>query len=154
MKPATADTHEKRTALKTDLFADEQHRKKIDALGDPQVEIASYIDVAVLTEKVDQVAPRPLSSQGGHPPYLTETMVRILVLKRLYTLSDEQSLHLGNISFLTAPIRATPHRSGELAQGARLSRGRARANFAMTMMAACDTLKRRVYFRKAGVKAF
>ena len=30
---------QKRTAIKTDLFADEQHRKKVDTLGDPLVEI-------------------------------------------------------------------------------------------------------------------
>ncbi|WP_425532289.1 transposase [Aromatoleum buckelii] len=32
--------------------------------------------------------------------------------------------------------------------------GEKRANFAMTMMAACYNLKRLVYFRKAGIKAF
>lgn len=80
----------KRTAIKTDLFADEQHRKQIDTLGDPLVEIESYIDFSALAADVDRVAPRPVSPQGGRPPYPTETMVRILVLKRLYNLSDEQ----------------------------------------------------------------
>lgn len=80
----------KRTAIKTDLFADDHHRKKIDSLGDPLAEIESYIDFAALAAKVDRVAPRPVSPQGGRPPYPTETMVRILVLKRLYNLSDEQ----------------------------------------------------------------
>lgn len=80
----------KRTAIKTDLFADEHHRKKIDTLGDPLVEIESYIDFSALAADVDRVAPRPVSPQGGRPPYPTETMVRILVLKRLYNLSDEQ----------------------------------------------------------------
>ena len=32
--------------------------------------------------------------------------------------------------------------------------GETRANFALTMMAACYNLKRLVYFRKAGIKAF
>jgi IS5 family transposase len=32
--------------------------------------------------------------------------------------------------------------------------GQARANFAMTMMAACHNLKRLVYLRKAGIEAF
>jgi transposase, IS5 family len=32
--------------------------------------------------------------------------------------------------------------------------GQARANFAMTMMAACYNLKRLMYFQKAGIKAF
>ena len=80
----------KRTAIKTDLFADEHHRKKIDTLGDPLAEIESYIDFGALAAEVDRVAPRPVSPQGGRPPYPTETMVRILVLKRLYNLSDEQ----------------------------------------------------------------
>lgn len=79
-----------RSAIKTDLFADEQHRKKIDTLGDPLTEIESHIDFAALAAEVDRVAPRPQSPQGGRPPYPTETMVRILVLKRLYNLSDEQ----------------------------------------------------------------
>ena len=79
-----------RSAIKTDLFADEHHRKKIDALGDPLTDIESHIDFASLAAEVDEVAPRPVSAQGGRPPYPTETMVRILVLKRLYNLSDEQ----------------------------------------------------------------
>lgn len=80
----------KRTAIKTDLFADEHHRKKIDTLGDPLTEIELHIDFVALAAEVDRVAPRPVSAQGGRPPYPTETMVRILVLKRLYNLSDEQ----------------------------------------------------------------
>ena len=79
-----------RSAIKTDLFADDQHRKKIDTLGDPLAEIESHIDFGALAVEIDQVAPRPVSPQGGRPPYPTETMVRILVLKRLYNLSDEQ----------------------------------------------------------------
>jgi len=79
-----------RSAIKTDLFAFDHHRKKIDTLGDPLAEIESYIDFAALAAEVDRIAPRPVSPQGGRPPYPTETMVRILVLTRLYNLSDEQ----------------------------------------------------------------
>ena len=79
-----------RSAIKTDLFADEHHRKKIDSLGDPLADIELHIDFAALAAEVDRVAPRTVSAQGGRPPYPTETMVRILVLKRLYNLSDEQ----------------------------------------------------------------
>ena len=79
-----------RSAIKTDLFADVYHREKIDTLGDPLAEIESHIDFVALAAEVDRIAPRPLSPQGGRPPYPTETMVRILVLKRLYNLSDEQ----------------------------------------------------------------
>lgn len=80
----------RRNAIKTDLFADTQHREKIDKLGDPLSEIGSCIDFAALAAEVDRIAPRPVSPQGGRPPFPTEAMVRILVLKRLYNLSDEQ----------------------------------------------------------------
>ena len=52
--------------------------------------IDRHIDFTALASEVDRVAPRPVSPQGGRPPYPTETMVRILVLKRLYNHSDEQ----------------------------------------------------------------
>jgi len=79
-----------RSAIKRDLFATEHHRRKIDHLGDPLAAIESQIDFAVLADEVDRVAPRPASAQGGRPPFPTEAMVRILILKRLYNLSDEQ----------------------------------------------------------------
>lgn len=80
----------RRSAIKIDLFAADRRREKIDRLGDPLTEIESHIDFAALAAEVDRVAPRPASPQGGRPPFPTETMVRILVLKRLYNLSDEQ----------------------------------------------------------------
>ncbi len=39
--------------------------------------------------EVPESVPRPDSTKGGRPQYLTETMVQIRVLKRLYNLSDE-----------------------------------------------------------------
>lgn len=59
-------------------------------MGDPLTEIESCIDFVALAAEVDRIAPRPVSLQGGRPPFPTETMVRILVLKRLYNLSDGQ----------------------------------------------------------------
>ncbi|OQS25446.1 IS5 family transposase [Chromobacterium haemolyticum] len=79
-----------RNAIKNDLFAADHHRQKIDRLGDPLSEIEQHIDFAALAAQIDRVAPRQVSPQGGRPPFPTETMVRILVLKRLYNLSDEQ----------------------------------------------------------------
>lgn len=80
----------RRSAIKTDLFAADRHREKIDDLGDPLQRIERHIDFVALAQRVDQVAPRPVSLQGGRPAFPTETMVRILLLKRLYNLSDEQ----------------------------------------------------------------
>jgi len=79
-----------RSAIKRDLFADEYHKRKIDSLGDPLAEIELHVDFAALAAEVDLIAPRLISPEGGRPPYPTETMVRVLVLKRLYNLSDEQ----------------------------------------------------------------
>lgn len=80
----------KSTAIKTDLFAHEAHHQKLDELGDPLQEIERHVDFATLAARVDESVPRPDRTKGGRPPYPTETMVRILVLKRLYNLSDEQ----------------------------------------------------------------
>lgn len=82
-----------RSAIKTIFFAADQHREKIDHLGDPLAKINLHIDFTALAAVVDRVAPCPVSSEGGRPPLPTETMVRILVLKRLYNLSDEQLEH-------------------------------------------------------------
>lgn len=80
----------KRSALRPDLFAGQRRESKLDRLGDPLIALNKYIDFAALAAEVDRVAPRPDSAQGGRPPYPTETMVRILVVKRLHNLSDEQ----------------------------------------------------------------
>ena len=42
-----------RSAMKTDLFADEHHRKKIDSMGDPLADIESHIDFGSLAAEVD-----------------------------------------------------------------------------------------------------
>lgn len=80
-----------RSALKPDLFADAAHKRKIESLGDPLQLIARHIDFAQLTQTIDTLLPRGDASRGGRPPYPTEVMVRILVLKHLYKLSDEQT---------------------------------------------------------------
>jgi len=80
----------KRRAIKTDLFAEQHHREKIDTWGDPLTESEAAIDFAALAAEVDRIAPRLTSPRGGRPPFPTETRVRILALKTLYNLSGEQ----------------------------------------------------------------
>lgn len=79
-----------RSAIKTDLFASDLRKQKIDRLGDPLLAFEEHIDFATLAGDVDRIAPRPECLQGGRPPFPTETMVRILFLKRFNNLSDEQ----------------------------------------------------------------
>lgn len=80
----------RRSVVKFDLFAGDARRRKIESLGDPLQIIARHIDLAHLAGLIDGLFPRPDGSKGGRPPYPTEAMVRVLFLKRLYNLSDEQ----------------------------------------------------------------
>lgn len=57
-----------RSAIETDLFADQRHRNKIDSRSDPLAEIESHIDLAALAGEIDRVAPRLVSAKGGRPP--------------------------------------------------------------------------------------
>jgi hypothetical protein len=78
----------RRTAIKNDLFAVEQRAQKAEALRDPLQKIAAIVDFRDLAEAVDRIAPRPVQAKGGRPPYPTEVMIRILVVKRLHGLSE------------------------------------------------------------------
>jgi hypothetical protein len=79
-----------RSAIQSDLFVAESRAPKIDSLGDSLVKIGWVVDFAVLASEVYRVAPRVGPAKGSHPPFPTEAMVRILVLKRMHNLSDEQ----------------------------------------------------------------
>ncbi|MFN5746133.1 MAG: transposase, partial [Methylococcaceae bacterium] len=80
----------KLSAIKNDLFASHQRESQINHMGDPLAGIEACIDFKALAASVDQVAPRGECAKGGRPAYPTETMVRILVLKRLNNHSDER----------------------------------------------------------------
>ncbi len=86
------------------MFADEQHRRKIDTLGDPLSEC-----------------------QQRRNHHIAKTRAWV---EHVFAAIDQMG--------------------GELIR----TIGQARANFAMTMMAACYNLKRLVYFQKAGIEAF
>ena len=81
----------RRTAIKNDLFAGERRSEKADAIGDPLQGINAIVDFRSLAAAVEGIAPRSEQPKGGRPPYPTEVMVRILVVKRLHGLSDEQT---------------------------------------------------------------
>lgn len=113
-----------RSALKFDLFADTSRKRKIDEGGDPLQVIAKHINFTELAVLVDAFIERGDGRKGGRPAYPTEVMVRILVLKRLYNLSDEQMEYqlLDRMSYqrfcllqdcLNVPDRNTIWRFGE-----------------------------------------
>ena len=79
----------KKSAIKTSLFAAEEREQKLDRKGDLLSTLDKHVSFSALAAEIDRIAPRPTSKQGGRPPYPTETMVRALVLQHLYNLSDE-----------------------------------------------------------------
>lgn len=79
-----------RSAIKIDLFARHQRAEQIDQLGDPLALIEACIDFKALAAEIEQVAPCAPNLKGGRPPFPTETMVWILILKRLNNHSDER----------------------------------------------------------------
>ena len=79
-----------RSAIKFDLFADAARKHKIETLGDPLQVIARHIDFEHLTQVIDALLLRGDTIKGGRPPYPSAVMVRILILKYLYNLGDEQ----------------------------------------------------------------
>jgi hypothetical protein len=83
----------RRTAIQPDLFAAEEHRAKLERLGDPLREMEAVIDFAALAAEVEKIAPLKDQPKGGRPPYPIETMVRIVVLKRLYSDNTCRDVH-------------------------------------------------------------
>ncbi|AUW33957.1 IS5 family transposase (plasmid) [Acidithiobacillus caldus] len=81
----------RRTAVTNDLLANDGYIQKVDAIGDPLQKIEAVVDFSALAQAVEKIAPRPEQPKGGRPPYPTEVMVRVLVVKRLHGLSDEQT---------------------------------------------------------------
>lgn len=80
----------RKNTIKTDLFATNFHRQKLDQLDNPLLRIALYIDFPALATDVDRAAPRPVNPQGGHPLYRKETMIRIFGVETSHNLSDKQ----------------------------------------------------------------
>jgi IS5 family transposase len=65
------------------------------------------IDFKPLVEVVDKTAPRKRPKKGGRPPYPTEVMLRIIILKHLNNLSNDQMEFMINdrMSFLLIRIQ-------------------------------------------------
>jgi IS5 family transposase len=79
----------KKTAVKYSENATEERHEKLAKKKDALREIKKLINFEILADKIDELAPRPMPTQGGRPPFPTELMIHILVLQQLYNLSDE-----------------------------------------------------------------
>lgn len=72
------------------LFAAEERESKLSKLGDPLESLGRHVDFAALAASVDRALPRPHRYFGGQPLYPTELMIRLLVIRQLFNLSDTQ----------------------------------------------------------------
>lgn len=72
-------------------FFDEAERlDKLSKLGDPLVHLAEYIDFSLFRPKLEQIFAKQRKSAAGRPPYDLVFMFKMLVLQRLYNISDQQ----------------------------------------------------------------
>lgn len=73
-------------------FFDESARlKKIEKLGDILVLLDAIVNWHIFTSVLDKSIVRQKSEKGGRPPYDNLLMFKILVIKRLFNLSLDQT---------------------------------------------------------------
>ncbi|WP_070218419.1 hypothetical protein OX462_13165 [Janthinobacterium sp. SUN098] len=79
--------------IKHSLFADQEHKAKLNKFGDTLRLLEQRADFAALAAAVDAAAPGPSCKRVGCLPFSTKRMVRVLLILRLFNLSDEQMKH-------------------------------------------------------------
>ena len=55
----------KKSAIKTSLFAAEEREQKLDRKGDLLLTLEKHVKFAALAAEIDRIAPRPSDKQGG-----------------------------------------------------------------------------------------
>lgn len=73
------------------IFAQDDVFTKIDALGDPLKELNSLIDWNIFTPILQKVFTACQTKHGGRKPYPKFLMFKILILQRIYQLSDQET---------------------------------------------------------------
>ena len=76
--------------MTTSLFSADERKRTLDRIGDPLAMLDQQVDFAAIADKVQALLPAVDYSKGGRPPYPVVLMVKLLVLKQLYGLSDDQ----------------------------------------------------------------
>lgn len=72
------------------LFASDERERKLDRIGDPLAALDASVDFAAIAREVSALLPVVDYSHGGRPPFSVLLMVKLLVIKQLYNLSDDQ----------------------------------------------------------------
>jgi hypothetical protein len=83
-------------------FFDEQDRlEKLSRQGDPVEKLNTVIDWEMFRPQLRRCFKKEPKGPGGRPPFVYVMMFRVLILQRLYNLSDEQMQYqiLDRLSF-------------------------------------------------------
>ena len=72
------------------LFDQEIRQRKLEALGDPLVILDRIVPWAMFRQTLETMRPVRDPRKGGRPPHDVLRMFKVLVLRELCTLSDEQ----------------------------------------------------------------
>ncbi len=84
------------------FFDEEKRIEKLAKLGDTLQQLDAIINWSGFIPALDRAIPRIESSKGGRPPYKNLSMFKVLLIKRLYNLSFDQTEYQINdrISFM------------------------------------------------------
>ena len=72
------------------LFDEESRMEKLSRLGDSLVRLNSVIPCEIFRPVLDKALRKDPKGAGGRPPYDSLLMFKILILQRIYNLSDDQ----------------------------------------------------------------
>ncbi len=73
------------------LFDESNHLKKLSSLGDPLEKLNSVIDWRMFEGALNKVFAKEQKGVGGRPPYSYLLMFKVLILQRLFNISDDQA---------------------------------------------------------------
>ncbi len=72
------------------LFEDQKRREKLEMLGDPLKKLSELMDFEIYRQELEKMY-NSGKGKGGRPPYDPVKMFKILIIQRLYGLSDSQT---------------------------------------------------------------
>ena len=84
------------------IFDESNRLKKLSSLGDPLEKLNSVIDWRMFEGALNKVFAKEQKGVGGRPPYSYLLMFKVLILQRLFNISDDQAEYQINdrVSFM------------------------------------------------------
>lgn len=77
--------------MQISLFDETKRLEKLDKCGDVLKQLDEIVDWKAFRPVLDKAIPREKSPKGGRPPYDNLLMFKILIIKRLFNLSDAET---------------------------------------------------------------